>query len=282
MLRARWMITQLSRQARADGRTAAWQSGLTLCEALAPTCGAGGAPLTLISIVGLQAGFWRGFQATPFGPAAAAAALEPAPPPRAWDAGAPTPAKLVLYRGKGMQLFRLLVRCALSGEVSTTNIVALICQPLPSLFPRQHASLKCPPAFCRAKVFQLAGIAALAVPINTFLATGSLASTQAVMAGALVVGAGVASSTLWYYSRRYVGELALVAKQPGQPPLVRLSVLDFWGNREVSERVCGSCRHTERQQPWLAAALQSAPAPQCSYVQTMPPLLPTLGGRAGQ
>lgn len=71
--------------------------------------------------------------------------------------------------------------------------------------------------------------------MQTFMATGSVATTQAVMAGALVVGAGVASGALWYYSRRYVGELALLpSADPGQPPRVRLSVLDFWGNREVS------------------------------------------------
>ena len=54
------------------------------------------------------------------------------------------------------------------------------------------------------------------------------------MAGALVVGAGAASAALWYYSRRYLGELALLpSEEAGQPPRVRLSVLDFWGNREV-------------------------------------------------
>lgn len=52
------------------------------------------------------------------------------------------------------------------------------------------------------------------------------------VAGALLVGCGVSASTLQYYSRRYVGELALVT---GRPPgaCLRISVLDFWGNREV-------------------------------------------------
>ncbi|KAI3438397.1 hypothetical protein D9Q98_000829 [Chlorella vulgaris] len=88
----------------------------------------------------------------------------------------------------------------------------------------------------RLKVFQLAGIAALAIPINTFLATGSVSGTQGVMAAALVVGAGAASTTLWYFSRRYVGELALLpAGQAGQPQRLRISVLDFWGHREDTD-----------------------------------------------
>ncbi len=57
------------------------------------------------------------------------------------------------------------------------------------------------------------------------------------MATGLVVGAGVASTTLWYYSRRYLGELSLLPSGvAGQPPRLRLSVLDFWGNREVGWR----------------------------------------------
>ncbi|KAL4448002.1 hypothetical protein ABPG75_005221 [Micractinium tetrahymenae] len=105
----------------------------------------------------------------------------------------------------------------------------------------------------RMKVFQLAGIAALAVPINTFLATGSVATTQAVMASALVVGAGVASGALWYYSRRYVGELALVPGAAGAPPRVRLSVLDFWGNREDNDIPLGKLVPPLAQLPEAAA-----------------------------
>ncbi|BDA42295.1 hypothetical protein COCOBI_03-1820 [Coccomyxa sp. Obi] len=101
--------------------------------------------------------------------------------------------KTVLYRGKGMVPFRVLVRL---------------------------------------KIFQLAGVAALAIPINTFLVQGSVSSIQAVMATALVVGCGAASVTLWYYSRRYVGELSLRLRPGGGKPLVCFSVLDFWGNRE--------------------------------------------------
>lgn len=66
------------------------------------------------------------------------------------------------------------------------------------------------------------------------------------MASALVVGAGAASTALWYYSRRYVGELALLHGQPGTPPRVRISVLDFWGNREVrpGEAIQGRARRS--------------------------------------
>jgi hypothetical protein len=45
---------------------------------------------------------------------------------------------------------------------------------------------------------------------------------------ALCVGAGTASGALWYYSRRYVGELSVLG--PGGAR-IRISTLDFWGNR---------------------------------------------------
>lgn len=46
---------------------------------------------------------------------------------------------------------------------------------------------------------------------------------------AVIGGAGAASAALWYYSRRYVGEMALVGPNL---QFVQLSVIDFWGNRE--------------------------------------------------
>lgn len=48
--------------------------------------------------------------------------------------------------------------------------------------------------------------------------------------GALVIGCGVASLSLWYFSRRYLGEVSLPAGRPGY---ACFSVLDFWGHREV-------------------------------------------------
>ncbi len=54
------------------------------------------------------------------------------------------------------------------------------------------------------------------------------------LAGALLLGCGVSASTLQYYSRRYVGELALLTHPTSQSAArLRISVLDFWGNREV-------------------------------------------------
>ena len=49
-----------------------------------------------------------------------------------------------------------------------------------------------------------------------------------VMASSLILGCGFASTTLWWFSQRYIGELSLMG-----PHLLRFSVLDFWGNRQV-------------------------------------------------
>jgi hypothetical protein len=66
----------------------------------------------------------------------------------------------------------------------------------------------------------------------------SLADVAAL--AALAGGMVAASCCLWYYSRRYVGEMALLLPDAGR---VRFSVLDFWGNREVCVCVCicGRC-----------------------------------------
>lgn len=98
------------------------------------------------------------------------------------------------------------------------------------------------------------------------------------MAGALVVGAGVASGALWYYSRRYVGELALLRGPPGAPPRLRLSVLDFWGNREV----CGA-GEGQGLAAGLAAGLAGAratcAAPAAHHTPTLPSRRPPAGQR---
>lgn len=41
---------------------------------------------------------------------------------------------------------------------------------------------------------------------------------------------------VWYYSRRYVGDMSLMMPNAQR---VRFSVLDFWGNREVREGLVG-------------------------------------------
>ena len=57
---------------------------------------------------------------------------------------------------------------------------------------------------------------------------GSISSIQMVMAISLIIGCGVASTTLWWFSQRYIGEMSLVV-----PNELCFSVLDFWGNRQV-------------------------------------------------
>jgi hypothetical protein len=153
--------------------------------------------------------------------------------------------KQVLYRGRGIQLFRILVRF---------------------------------------KIAQLSGVAALAVPMATFLSGGDVSTTQAVVSGALIVGSGIVSTALWYYSRRYIGEMALLTKtnpknNTSAPaaaaiasssisssrsvpslPKVRFSVLDFWGNREdVDIDVYDLVPPLKGLVPSVAAAVASEP-----------------------
>eukprot|EP00884_Botryococcus_braunii_P006389 jgi/Botrbrau1/15751/Bobra.4_1s0117.2 len=83
----------------------------------------------------------------------------------------------------------------------------------------------------RLKVFQLAGVAGLAVPMATFLTEGTVEPFQLLLAGSVVFGCGMAAVTLWYFSRRYVGELSVINTGDGSLQLC-FSVLDFWGRRE--------------------------------------------------
>lgn len=63
-----------------------------------------------------------------------------------------------------------------------------------------------------------------------------MSATQLAAASGLTAGAVGASLALWYYSRRYVGELALITPAgAASPTRVRFSVLDFWGNRQNVE-----------------------------------------------
>lgn len=69
-----------------------------------------------------------------------------------------------------------------------------------------------------------------------------MTGVQVLLAAALVLGSGVAATTLWFFSNRYVGELAaLPPATPGGRGRLRFSVLDFWGNRLVRLPVAGAC-----------------------------------------
>jgi hypothetical protein len=113
------------------------------------------------------------------------------------ETGDETQKKIVLYKGRGIRVFRVLVRF---------------------------------------KIFQLSGIAGSAIPLATMLQAGEATLFNALLAGGLLFGGGVASTALWYYSRRYVGEMSLLLPPPPEDDsskaVVRFSVLDFWGNRE--------------------------------------------------
>lgn len=68
---------------------------------------------------------------------------------------------------------------------------------------------------------------------------GDVTGVQALLAALLIVGSGVASTTLWFFSQRYVGELAaLPPTAPGGRERLRFSVLDFWGKRQVRLYLC--------------------------------------------
>ncbi|CAI7780904.1 unnamed protein product [Closterium sp. NIES-54] len=111
------------------------------------------------------------------------------------------------------------------------------------------ASLAVPiAAWTQGCVSQLVGVASLAVPIAAWTQGASLPLGTSVAVAAVVGGAAAASACLWFYSSRYVGELALIGPAPeaaaagdgdgdgdGQQWRVCISTLDFWGNREVSE-----------------------------------------------
>ena len=63
-----------------------------------------------------------------------------------------------------------------------------------------------------------------------------MSGIQLVMASSLLVGCGMVSMALWFFSRRYLGEIA-VLQAPCSRPQLQFSTLDFWGNREVSSCV---------------------------------------------
>lgn len=81
--------------------------------------------------------------------------------------------------------------------------------------------------FVKFKVLQFAGCAGLCAPLAAFYATGSLALDVAVASGIVCFASFGGSLALWFYSRRYIGEMSLIDDR-----FVCISTLDFWGDRE--------------------------------------------------
>lgn len=59
---------------------------------------------------------------------------------------------------------------------------------------------------------------------------GSVDGTQLAVTGVLFAGCAAVSTTLWYLSRRYIGELSLLTASHRRQ--LCISTLDFWGNRQ--------------------------------------------------
>ncbi len=68
------------------------------------------------------------------------------------------------------------------------------------------------------------------------VAQGSLSVVQTAVAVSLLIGCGAASAALYFYSRRYVGQLQYLPD--AVEPRLCFSVLDFWGHRQVRPFVC--------------------------------------------
>jgi hypothetical protein len=82
----------------------------------------------------------------------------------------------------------------------------------------------------RAKIFQLAGFGSVALAAS-MIAAGDLTPTDAALLAALTTGCVGSAFSLWYYSSRYVGELSVLLPPDKNKLTLRLSSLDFWGNR---------------------------------------------------
>ena len=140
-------------------------------------------------------------------------------------------AKLVLYRGPWLLLFRLLVRF----EIAQLGCVAALSIPVHTLVTQvsivtaEFLAPSGPSRQRRAVIVEHSGY-------NTFLTAsllqGSVDSIQLAVTSVLFVGCAAVSTTLFYLSRRYIGELALLS--PNHNPRLCISTLDFWGNRQVS------------------------------------------------
>lgn len=88
-------------------------------------------------------------------------------------------------------------------------------------------------ALVRTKVLQLAGVGALA-PLVCY--GGSLSAAELGACVGIVGGSGAATACLLYFQRRYAGEVS----KHKHAPVMRFSVLDFWGSRQ---EVCALSEH---------------------------------------
>ncbi|KAK9803459.1 hypothetical protein WJX73_004302 [Symbiochloris irregularis] len=82
----------------------------------------------------------------------------------------------------------------------------------------------------RFKIAQLGCVAALCVPVHSLLTQGTVGGPELWVTSLLFTGCAIVSTTLFFFSRRYVGELSLHSQ--GLQSRLRISTLDFWGNRQ--------------------------------------------------
>lgn len=83
--------------------------------------------------------------------------------------------------------------------------------------------------------WQLGAAGALALPLGSFLAGQPLPPGAVALSGAVLVGCGAVSWALYFYGKRYVGQLALISEPSLEVPRLRISTLSFWGTREDGE-----------------------------------------------
>ena len=165
----------------------------------------------------------------------------------------------VLYRGPWLLPVRLLVRMKLI-QLSWVAVLAL---PVHSLITEVRLCLRRAPrkaGSCSRKTCSSA--------------QGTASFAQVATTAALLGGCGVASTALFYFSRRYVGELALLPNAGAGGSLdttrVLVSTLDFWGNRQVRPYagwplrrclICDKCdaatAHRTRRWGWAPSSRRS-------------------------
>ena len=95
----------------------------------------------------------------------------------------------------------------------------------------------------RFKLMQLFSIGAVSTPMVLFFGGAGenienvSATTQMLFASASAFGAVGCSFALQEFANRYVGELALMSSSDEKKHWLRISSMDFWGNRVVFQKV---------------------------------------------